>query len=139
MLRLHPHQSGFVTNSVNEDILLVENDFKKLAWCGFCFKKLIIEVLHRWPRHLCSNFQSFVYTGTHHAVVQKCLNVWQHDWLIIPIKMFISSLMVLNQQTLGMTEYVHCFQTRDLSVVFFFLYKKQSGYQDQVLRWWWVE
>ena len=37
-------------------ILLVENDVKKLAWYGFDKKKLIIDVLHRLPRHLCSNF-----------------------------------------------------------------------------------
>ena len=29
--------------SVNEDILLVENDAKKLTYRGFCAKKLIIE------------------------------------------------------------------------------------------------
>ena len=30
LLRLHPHQSGLVANSVNEDILLIENDVKEL-------------------------------------------------------------------------------------------------------------
>ena len=35
LLRLHSHQSYFVANSVNEDILLVENDFKELPSCEF--------------------------------------------------------------------------------------------------------
>ena len=31
LLGLHPHPSSFVSNSVNEDILLVEDDVNKLA------------------------------------------------------------------------------------------------------------
>ena len=97
LLRLHPHQPGFVTNS---------NDFKKLTWC---------------------NFQSFVYTATPHLVVPKYLNVWQHDRLVIPIKMFLSSLTVLKQQRLGMTDYIHSYQTQLMKsclVVWFWLYKR---------------
>ena len=29
-----------------------KDDVKKLAWCGLGLKKLIIEVLHKLPRHL---------------------------------------------------------------------------------------
>ena len=66
--------------------------------------------------------------------------------------MFTNSLVVLNQQTLRRTNHVHCFQTQfteSCLVVWFwvdkrpscifFLYKKQSGYPDLVLGWWWVE
>ena len=51
-----PARGKFCKNSVNEGILLVGNDIKKLAQCGFGLKNLVIEVLHRLPRHLCSNF-----------------------------------------------------------------------------------
>ena len=46
----------FCKISVHEDILLVENHDKKLALCGPGPKNLIIEVLHRLPRHLCVTF-----------------------------------------------------------------------------------
>ena len=42
--------------SVNEGILLVENDVKRLALCGFGLKKLITEGYQRFPRHFCGNF-----------------------------------------------------------------------------------
>ena len=31
--------------------------------------------------------------------------------LDVPIKMYTNSLVILNQQTVGMTNHVHCFQT----------------------------
>ena len=62
------------------------------------------------------------------------------------------SLAVLNQQSLRRINHVHCFQTQltesCLVVCFwvdkrlicrFFLYKKQSGYPNHVLSWWWME
>ena len=70
---MHLHQSGFVSNSVNEATLLVKND---LAWI---WSKIINnEILHRLPRNLGSNFLLFAYTAIQHAVVQIGLNVQQH-------------------------------------------------------------
>ena len=60
----------------------------------------------------------------------------------VPIKMFANSLAVLNQQTLGRTDHVHCYQTQltesclvvwfwvDKRSVCFFPCKKQSEYPD---------
>ena len=152
--------------------------FKKLDQCGIGPYNLTIEVLHRLPRHLCSNFQLFVYTSICHAVVRKRLNVRQHSVLVMKncenfchyggylfegvwvtcaklpflnsiyvlIKMFANNFALLNQQTLGRTDHVHCFQTQLMEnylviwfwvdkrpVCCFFLYKKQSGYPDKVL------
>ena len=42
----------------------------------------VIEVLHRLPRHLFSNFQWFIYTAIHHVDLQKPLNVQQHSGLV---------------------------------------------------------
>ena len=83
LLRLHTHQSGFVKNSVNQDILLVDNDVMKLAYCRFGLKNLIIEVLHRLGRHLCNNFSPFVYTAICLVVVRKYLNVRKHGGLVL--------------------------------------------------------
>ena len=142
LLRLHTHQSGFVKNSVNQDILLVDNDVMKLAYCRFGLKNLIIEVLHRLGRHLCNNFSPFVYTAICLVVVRKYLNVRKHGglvlklvkisaiiwvfegvWVIctkpsflqsldIPVKISYNSLVILNQQTLGRTDHIHCFQAQ---------------------------
>ena len=66
--------------------------------------------------------------------------------LDVPMKMFANSLTILNQQTWGMIDCVHCFQTQFTEsclvvwfqvdkrrVCYFFLYKRKSGYPDQVL------
>ena len=117
-------------------------------------KKLIIVVLQRSPRHLCSNFQPFVYSAIHHVVVEKHLKVRQNCRLIVrnyehfcimlvfedicakppfphsldvPIRMFANSLAILNQQTLGRTNHVHCFQTQTMKsylIVWFWVDKK---------------
>ena len=60
--------------------------------------------------------------------------------LDVPIKMLTNSLAVLNQQTLEMTNHIHCFQTESCPVnwfyvekrpvCYFFLYKIKYGYPD---------
>ena len=62
---------------------LVENDVKKLVYCGFGLKVLIIQVLNRLPRHLRSNSQPFVCTAIRHVFVRKCLNIRQHGRLVV--------------------------------------------------------
>ena len=70
-------------NSLNEDILLVGNDVKKLAYCGFSLKILIIEILENLPRHLCSNISLLGYKAILYVVVRKRLNTRQHGELFL--------------------------------------------------------
>ena len=114
----------------------------------------------------------FVYTAIRHVVVRKCpierqngglvvknyesfhLWVFQDVWVFcakpqvlhsldVLTKIFTNSLAVLNQQALGRTDYVHCFQaelTESCVAVWFLvdkrpaccflIYEKQSGYPD---------
>ena len=77
----------------------------------------------------------YVYNLSKHVICEKLSFLHSLDVLI---KMFTNSLAVLNQQKLGRTDHVHCFQAQltescldfgfDSRLKLFFLYKKQPVY-----------